>query len=77
VLRDHVSKAEIRDAQVEGRVADLMTGETKPLEPETANNAFSYGNYFQMPGKGPYSLTVKIRKPGAAAPVETRFDLRK
>ena len=76
VLRDHASKAEIKDAQVEGRVANLITGETKPLEPTTANNAFSYGNYFQMPGKDPYTLTLKIRKAGAPAPIETKFDLK-
>ena len=76
VLRDHASKAEIKDAQVEGRVANLMTGETKALEPATVNKAFSYGNYFQMPGKDPYTLTLKIRKPGAPAPIEAKFDLK-
>jgi len=77
VLRDHASKAEIKDAQVEGRVANLMTGETKPLEAATMNNAFSYGNYFQMPGKDPYTLTLKIRKHGAPAPFEAKFDLKR
>ena len=76
VLRDHASKAEIKDAQIEARVANLLTGETKPLEPETVNKAFSYGNYFQMPGKDPYTLTLKIRKPGAPAPIEAKFDLK-
>jgi len=76
VLRDHASNAEIKDAQVEGRVANLMTGETKALEPATVSNAFSYGNYFQMPGKDPYTLTLKIRKPGAPAPIEAKFDLK-
>lgn len=76
VLRDHASKAEIKDAQVEARVANLMTGETKALDPATTNNAFSYGNYFQMPGKDPYTLTLKIRKAGAPAPIEAKFDLK-
>lgn len=76
VLRDHASKAEIKNAQVEARVANLMTGETKELEPATVNKAFSYGNYFQMPGKDPYTLTLKIRKPGAPAPFEAKFDLK-
>lgn len=75
-LQDNASKAEIRDAQVEARVANLMTGETKKLEPETVNNAFGYGNYFQMPGKDPYTLTLKIRKAGAPAPIEAKFDLK-
>jgi cytochrome c5 len=76
VLRDHASRAEIKDAQVEARVANLMTGETKKLESETVNNAFSYGNYFQMPGKDPYTVTVKVLKPGAA-PVEAKFDVKR
>jgi len=77
VLRDHASNAEIKDAQVEARVANLMTGETKKLEPETTNYAYSYGNYFQMPGKGPYTLSLKIHKPGAPAPIEAKFDLKR
>lgn len=77
VLRDHASNAEIRDARVEARVATPVTGETKPLEPETVNNAFSYGNYFQMPSRNPYTLTLKIHKPGAPAPIETKFDLKR
>lgn len=76
VLRENASKAEIRNAQVEARVANLMTGETKKLEPETVNNAFSYGNYFQMPGKDPYTVTVKVLKPGDAAPIEAKFEIR-
>ena len=76
VLKDHASSAEIKDAEVEARVANLMTGETKALEPATVDSAFSYGNYFQMPGKDPYTLTLKIRKPGAPAPIEAKFDLK-
>lgn len=76
VLRDASTKAEIKDAQVEARVANLMTGETRPLEPVTVNNAQSYANYFQMPGRDPYTVTLTIRKPGAA-PIEAKFDLKK
>jgi len=76
VLRDHASNAEIKDATIEARVANLMTGETKALEPATVDNAFSYGNYFQLPGKDPYTLTLQIRKAGAPAPVEAKFDLK-
>jgi cytochrome c5 len=77
VLRDHASNAEIKDAQVEARVADLMTGESKKLEPAIIRSAFSYGNYFRMLGKGPYTLTLQIRKPGAPVPIEAKFDLKK
>jgi cytochrome c5 len=76
-LRDSATKAEIKDAQIEARVADLMSGETRKLETATINDAVSYGSYFQMPGKGPYTVTLQIRKPGAAAPVEAKFDIKR
>jgi cytochrome c5 len=76
VLRDHGSKAEIKDATVEARVANLMTGETRKLEAAAINNSLSYSGYFKMAGKDPYTVTLKIRKPGAAAPIEAKFDLK-
>jgi len=76
-VRDNASKAEIKNAQVEARVANLMTGETKKLEPVASASAGTYGNYFQMPGKDPYTVTVKVLKPGAAAPVEAKFDIKR
>lgn len=75
-LRDSGTKAEIKDAQIEARVANLLNGETKKLQAATINNGVSYGNYFQMPGKDPYTVTLKILKPGAAAPVEAKFDFK-
>jgi len=75
-LRDSSTKAEIKDAQVEARVANLLNGETLKLEAATINNTVSYGNYFKMPGKDPYTVTLKIRKPGAAAAVEAKFDVK-
>ena len=75
-LRESGSKAEIKDAQVEARVANLMTGETRKLETATINNTVSYGNYFQMPGTDPYTVTLQIRKPGAARAIEAKFDLK-
>jgi cytochrome c5 len=76
VLRDNRTKAEIKDAQVEARVANLLTGETKKLEVVTINNTVSYGNYFQMVGKDPYTVTLQIRKAGAAQAIEAKFDLK-
>jgi cytochrome c5 len=76
-LRDSGTKAEIKDAQIEARVANLMTGETKKLEVASINNTVSYGNYFQMPGKDPYTVTLQIRKAGAARAIEARFDLKR
>ena len=76
-LRDSGSKAEIKDAGVEARVANLMSGETRKLEAATINNSLSYGNYFQMPGRDPYTVTLQIRKAGAARAIEAKFDLKR
>lgn len=75
-LRDSATKAEIKDAQIEARVANLLNGETRKLEPATFNNSVSYGGYFQMPGKDPYTVTLQIRKPGAVTPLDVKFDFK-
>lgn len=73
-LYDAASKATIKNATVEVRVNDPVLGQqVKTLEPMAVNDAVSYGNYFRMPGKYPYSITVSIHKPGASRPVETKF----
>ena len=76
-LRDSGTKAEIKDAQIEARVANLMTGETRKLVPATINSGVSYGGYFQMPGKDPYTVTLQIRKAGAPSAVEAKFDFKR
>ena len=76
VLRDNSTKAEIKDAQVEARVANLMTGDTRKLEASAIKDTVNYSNFFQMPGKDPYTVTLQIRRPGTAAPIEAKFDLR-
>jgi len=77
VLRDHASKADIKDAQVEARVADLMTGETKKLESGAGDAAGTYANYFQLTGDGPFTMALQIRRPGAPAAIATKFDLKR
>ena len=75
-LRDAVSGAYIKDAQVEARAANAMGGDTKTLEPMTLADSASYGNFFRMQGREPYIITVRVRRAGAAAPIEARFDIR-
>jgi len=53
-----------------------MGGETKKLELMAVNNAISYGNYFRMPSKDPYTITVQIRKPGISRTIEAKFDFK-
>jgi cytochrome c5 len=77
-LFDSTTRGVISDAQVEVKVADPVMGSvTKKLELVTLNNIKSYGNYFRMPGKDPYTITVKIRRPGAARPIEAAFSFKR
>jgi cytochrome c5 len=74
-LVDSETGGEITDANVEVTVEDLARrGETKELELIASDNRISYGNYFQMLGKDPYSIGVRIQRPGGSAPIATRFD---
>jgi len=74
-LFDSKTKAEIADANVEVTAEDpVMGGETKKLEPMVFYNDISYGNYFHMPGKNPYRITVRITRPGERRPFITDFD---
>lgn len=77
-LHDAETKAEIKDAQVEARVANPVTGgATKKLQPMNTNDAVSYGNYFRMTGAEPYTIVVRVRRPQAPDTVVARFDVRR
>ena len=69
--------AQIRDATVEARMANALSGETKRLEPMEINGTTSYGNYFRLAGSEPYMITVTVQRAGGARPIEARFPLRR
>ncbi len=46
---------------------------TKKLEPMIVAGAASYGNYFSMPGPGPYRIALRIRTPGIGHDIEAVF----
>ena len=76
-LRDAASGAYIKDAQVEARAANAVSGgDTRKLEPMTLAESVSYGNFFRMQGKEPYIITVHVRRLGALAPIEAKFEFR-
>jgi cytochrome c5 len=75
-LQDSSTRAPIRDAQLEARVSNAMGGATRTLDLVTANDAVSYGSFFRMPGRDPYTIAVKIRRAGSAVPAEARFEFR-
>ncbi len=72
-LFDSKTRAAITDAQVEASVTEPTGGETKRLELLTLNNMKSYGNYFRMTSKNPYTITVRIQRPGGSPAIEAKF----
>lgn len=76
-LFDSKTRAPITDARVDASVREPVAGgNTKRLESVTLNNAKSYGNYFRMSGRNPYTITVQIRRPGLSRPIEAGFDFK-
>jgi hypothetical protein len=77
-LFDSKTRAAITDAKVEASVTEPAAGaQTKRLELMTLNNMQSYGNYFRMSGKNPYTITVRVRRPGLARAIEAKFDFKR
>lgn len=72
------TQAVIADAQVEASVLEPgLGGATKKLEPVTFNGMASYGSYFRIPGKGTYTITVRVRHAGAPQPVVANFEFKR
>ena len=72
------SRTAIKNAQVELTVAEQVpSGEKKKLEPVEVNEMSSYGNYFRMPGKDPYTITVSARNPSSPRPIEATFHYKR
>ena len=77
-LRDRISKVAVTNAQVDARVEDpALRGESKALDIMAINKGISYGGFFQLPTKGRYVITVKIRRPDAPQPAEARFEFNR
>lgn len=74
-LFDSKTRAVITNARVEASVREPVSGgDTKQLELVTLSNSKSYGNYFRMSGKNPYTITVRIQGPGASRAIEAKFE---
>ena len=77
-LRDRASAAVVTDAQVDARVEDpAWRGESKSLDIIAINKGISYGNFFRLPTKGHYVITVKIQRADADRPAEARFEFNR
>ena len=75
-LRDAATRAPIKDAAVEARVASPLGGTSKKLEAKTFNDAPGFVNDFRIEGQDTYTITAQIRRKGVARPTEVRFDFK-
>lgn len=76
-LFDVATGERISDAQVTVRVTPLgLAGEDKRLQPMQIGDAPSYGNYFAMPGKGPFRIVVRAQRPSSMRHAEAVFEHR-
>lgn len=73
---DQATGQRITDAQVSARLSPLgLVGAMKSLDRMSVGDAVTYGNYFDLPGRGPYRFDVEILRSGATKPVRVRFAL--
>lgn len=66
----------ISDATVRARVASIgLVGERKMLEPMDIEDTVTYGNYFDLPDRGGYTIDLEIwRTGGMAVKVEFSYE---
>ena len=81
-LFDHTNWARITGADVSATLSDARTpgrrvaGPRKQLEPMTIAGSAAYGNYFNIPGNGPYRIDLEIRRSGTEQPIKAGFAYR-
>jgi hypothetical protein len=74
-LTDPASGLRVGAVEVRARVAELgLNGEERQLDPLTMSpSKVSFGNFFFMNGRGPFQITLSIRRSAEAPPIEARF----
>jgi cytochrome c5 len=75
-LIDRKTNAPITDARVNVSVADGLGGETRTLDMIAVNQSVSYGAYFRMPNRNPYTIIARIQRAGETGEAEVKFDYR-
>jgi hypothetical protein len=67
----------VESAQVSARVFEPgLVPQKKILEPMQIAGTVTYGNFFSMPGPGPYQIEVEVRRHGDSRPVQAVFVYR-
>jgi len=72
-LFDAKTGQRITDAKVTARVRAEKLDVTKALDPMIVAGSKTFGNYFYMPGGGPYQIEVRIQRPGMAREIRATF----
>jgi len=72
---DAKSRQRIRNAAVAARVTDDrgISNVRKKLEPMLIAGSPTFGNYFSLPGAGPYRIEIEIQVPGRTKAVIATF----
>ena len=74
-LFDAKSGQRTTDSPVTARVSSAGGGAAveKTLEPMNIADSITYGNFFAMPGAGPYKIVTHIYRPGWSHVIEAEF----
>ena len=72
---DATNGTRITDAKIFARVATLgLIGPGKALEPMKIEDTITYGNYFDLPDAGPYTIDVDIEEQGRTVKAEFAYE---
>lgn len=72
---DEDTSKRITNADVSARIVTVnAAGPDKKLEAMTIGGKRTYGNYFRMPGTGPYRIEIQIQLPGTPIPIKASFE---
>lgn len=63
----------ITNAEVRAHVTGMGGASDKVLEGMSLYGTYSFGEYFRMPGRDTYTITLRIRRPGTQQPVTESF----
>lgn len=75
VLLDAKTGQRIIDAEVEASVAEFgKTGPAVTLSLMKIAESVTYGNYFDLPGSGPFRIDLKIRRPNVSHVIQAQFE---
>lgn len=74
-LFDADSGKRLPEASVRARVSTpTNSGRERVLKRSVVGDALTYGDYFAMPGSGPFQVTVRAQRAGKPDVTEARFD---